>query len=299
MLGREITRYTNSAVKVTGVILVFLQCLYYGNGWASEDNQQDDYPQSRFSLGVAAGLARFDTNFKFTDKDSGLSVYVDGEGTLGLPEEESVPVIYGYYRFAKRHGIGFSAFKINRSSTLLQFDEDKDFHLGDITITAGAQAKITLADKSSFYFLSYNYTIFDDNRSYLFASFGLYGLDLKYTLDAEGQITVQGMPLVQDSFNREASVFAPLPLVGLTAWYYFTPKWAIGTKLSLVAGSYQEISGEVLDTSVRMKYMFNKHVGMTLGINYFNAQVTIDDTDIKTDVAYGFDGVGLGLDFSF
>jgi len=32
---------------------------------------------------------RFDTNFRFTDKGSGLSVFVDGEGTLGLPEKKA------------------------------------------------------------------------------------------------------------------------------------------------------------------------------------------------------------------
>ena len=53
-----------------------------------------------------------------------------------------------------------------------QFDEDRDFDLGDITVPVGAQAKITLTDNTAFYYLAYNYALFDDKRNSLFASFG-------------------------------------------------------------------------------------------------------------------------------
>ena len=273
--------------------------LYAKIGWASEDSKQTENDRTRFGLGVAAAFVRFDTNFKFTHKDSQRSVYVDGEGTLGLSEHQSVPVFYGLYRFSKRHAISFSYFQINRKATLLQIDESKDFSLGDLTITAGATAKVTLTDRTSFYFLGYNYTVFDDNRSYLFASLGIYGLDLTYKLDARGEIILQGDPVVQDSYSGEASVFAPLPMLGIDAWHFFTPKWALGTKISVVGGSYQNISALVLDTTIRAKYQFHKMIGVSLGITYFNAGMTIDDSDLKTEIAYGYDGIALGLDMRF
>jgi hypothetical protein len=270
--------------------------LYARIGWASEDNKQIENPRNRFGLGVGVGLLRFDTNYKFTDKGSGSSVFVDGEGSIGLEENNILPFLYGYYRFNKRHGIGFSYFQIKRESTLILINETKDFHLNDLTITAGVDAKVTLTDKSSFSYLSYNYSLFDDSRSFLFASFGLYGLDLKYILDARGEITLQGTPVAGDSYNNETSVFAPLPMFGIDAWYYFTPKWALGTKISLVGGSYQDVSALVLDTSVRAKYQFTKHIGFSFGITYFNSQTTIDDPELKTEVNYGYDGIALGLD---
>lgn len=288
-----------------GLILALLFFIYATIGSASEDikqdeeNKQSERLKNRFGLGVGVVRVRFDTNFKFTDKASGFSVFVDGEGTLGLPENETLPFLYGYYRFARRHAIGFSYFEIKRESTLLQVNESTDFHLGDLTITAGANAKVTLTDKSSFSYLSYNYTLFEDQRSFLFASFGLYGLDLTYRLDAEGEITLQGVPVFDERYSQEASVFAPLPLLGIDAWYFFTPKWALGTKISLVAGSYQDVSALVLDTTVRAKYQFTKNIGMSLGITYFNAEVTIDEPDLKTEVDYGYDGIALGLDVRF
>ena len=168
------------------LIFVLLFFLYAKIGCAHDDDSPTDYPRNRLGLGVGAGMVRFDTNFRFTDKDSGLSVFVDGEGTLGLPEKKGLPIFYGYYRFNKRHGIGFNYFRVKRVATLFKLNESKDFDLGDLTITAGANAEVTLTDKSHFFYLNYNYTLFDDNRSYLFASFGLYGLDLSYGLDARG-----------------------------------------------------------------------------------------------------------------
>ena len=287
------------ATMAQGFILMLLVSMYSKISYAHETIEQFEVQQDRFSFGVGVGLVRCDTNFRFTDKSSGISVFVDGEGTLGLPERESVPVFYSYYRFSKRHGISFSYFRVNREVTLLQVNESKDFPLGDLTIVAGASARVTLNDESSFYDLSYNYTIFNDNRSYLFASIGLFGLDLTYSLNASGEITLQGIPVFGRNYRREASVFAPLPVFGIDAWYFFTPKWALGTKVALVGGSYQDITALVLDTTVKAKYQFAKNVGFTFGITYFNAEVTVDEPDFKAEVDYGFDGVALGIDMRF
>lgn len=118
-------------------------------------------------------------------------------------------------------------------------------------------------------------------------------------MDASGQITLNGQPVAGNSYSAEASVFAPLPLFGLDAWFFFTEKWALGTKILIVGGSYQDVSALVLDTSVRMKYHFTKHVGLSFAINYFNAGIDIDASELKTEIDYGFDGAALGLDFNF
>jgi hypothetical protein len=295
----KMIRNTRANAKLICLVLAAMLGLPHANCWAGDAKYYDEYRGNRFSLGIGAGLVRFDTNFKFTEKDSGVSLFVDGEGTLGLPEEKGIPVIYGYYRFAKRHGIGWSYFRVRRQATLFQLNESKDFNLGDLTINAGANAKITLEDQSSFYNVSYNLTLKEDERNLIFASFGLYGLDLKYVLEANGEITLQGTPVVDDRYRQEASVFAPLPMFGIDAWFSITPRWALGTKISLVGGTYQDTSAGVLDTVIRSRYKINKHLSGYLGISYFNADVTIDEADQRTDVAYGLDGLYLGLGVNF
>lgn len=55
----------------------------------------------------------------------------------------------------------------------------------------------------------------------------------------------------------------------------------------------------VVDITVKAKYQFSKNVGFTLGITYFNAEVTVDEPDFKAEVDYGIDGVALGIDLRF
>ena len=50
---------------------------------------------------------------------------------------------------------------------------------------------------------------------------------------------------------------------------------------------------------IRGRYKFNRRVGGIVGLSYFNADVTIDKSDQKTEIAYGFDGFFLGLDLGF
>lgn len=303
MVNKVKTQLRNVGViskRVSGLALAlsFLACSNVS--WSGEDTGEwFEKPARPVTLGVGIGLVRFDTNFKFTEKSTGRSVFVDGEGTLGLNETDTFPVIYGVYRFTKRHGILFAGFQIKRESTLFQFDENRDLDLGDITVNAGAQARITLTDDTAFYYLAYNYTLFEDERNSLFASFGIYALDLSYGLNAEGEITVEGDPVVRSSYEVQAGVFAPLPIFGIDAWSYFTKRWALGTRISIVGGSYQDVSALIVDTSVRAKYQFNRWFGLTFGITYFMGNVDIDEPDLKTEVDYGYDGVALGLDFRF
>jgi hypothetical protein len=247
--------------------------------------------QRQFMLGLAAGYFIFDTNFNFVDQSSGRNLFVDGEGTLGLPETQLTPMIYGVYRPSRRHGFGFSYFGIRRETTLLAIDEN----LGDINVTGG----VFLSDRTRFLTLSYNLTIFEDDRAMIFASFGINAIDLRYQVVAEGDITVGGQLVRDGRYEEVVSQLAPLPMIGIDAWFAVTPKWAIGSKLSLVAGKYENISGAAFEALVRTRYSFNRRIGAVFGVNYFDAALNIDKEDVRTEVRYGFDGVFAGVDLSF
>lgn len=241
-----------------------------------------------FALGIGAAVVKFDTKFKVTDKQSGDSVFLDPEGNLDLPEISHVTTFYGAYRFNSRHGIGFSYFKINRESTLIDFDKNFD----SVRIVGNA----TIADKTSFYRLDYAYTLFNSASSKIQLDAGIYGLDLKLVFDAEGSITA-GDQTVTDSLHEEAEVFAPLPMIGVNIVYSFTPDWSMGTKVTLVGGSYEDVSATVLQTSVNARYRFTKHVGLLFGLAYFDASVEIEDDLEKTDITYGYNGAYIGAHF--
>lgn len=159
-------------------------------------------------------------------------------------------------------------------------------------------ANIDVSDKSRFYYLSYGYNLFRDDRSDITLVVGINGIDLRYVIDASGQITVGGTTKSSERL-LDANVFAPLPMLGLNFGFSFTPKWSLATKILIVGGSFDDVSASVLQTSVNALYTFNEHIGLLMGITYFNAAVTIDDETDKTDVGYGYDGAFIGMHFGF
>jgi hypothetical protein len=245
-----------------------------------------------FALGIGAAIVKFDTKLKFTDKTRSTfdSIFIDPEGTLGLPEASSVTTFYGVWNINPKHSIGFSYFSVNRESSLFNIDET----LEDIRIEGDAK----LTDATNFYRLNYGYTLFNDNRSKVKLHAGIYGLDLKYVFEAQGQITRDGVT-TSGLIKEEAKVFAPLPLIGLDLWYSFTPKWGINTKIAFVAGSYEDVSAGVLQTSINAQYRFTEHIGLAFGLAYFDADVVIEDDIDKKEIAYGYDGGFVGMHFIF
>ena len=237
-------------------------------------------------LGFGYAVVRFDTNVKFTDKATDSSVFIDTEGTLGLPEVDAVPVLYGNYQFTQKHGLGFSYFRVRRESSVISIDENLD----DVRITGD----VKFLDDTQFLNLFYSRVLFSDDRSSVQGLIGINSLDIRYVLEAEG--TIEGLDdELRDELREDTSILAPLPLVGLNLRYQFTPKWGINTKVSLVAGSYDETKAWVLSTSINSTYQINKNVGAVLGLSYFDADIVINEDDERTDINYGYDGLFIGV----
>ena len=276
----------------SNVILIILLSLFVLSA-ARADTEPDTtklVESNKFALGIGAAIVKFDAKIKFTDKESGDQIFLDPEGNLNLPEISHVATFYGAYSFNPRHGIGFSFFRVSRESVLIDFDET----VGDVTVLG----KATIADNTHFYRLSYAYTLFDNAHNKIKLDAGIYGLDLKYVFTADGQITIRGVTRTR-SIVEEANVFAPLPMIGLNFLTVFTPKWSLSTRVSFVAGEYQDVRAAVVQTSINTRYKFTDHVGLVFGLAYFDASINVEDEVDKTEIAYGYTGGYIGMHFMF
>lgn len=286
-------------IVVSSIRTIYLAALVMLGGAslanATEDGDVDTVYSNnigkRFSIGLAVGYETFNTNLKITDKPSGRDIFVDMEGTLGLPETDTIPILYGYYRPTPKHGFGFSYFHIRREGSIAAIDEN----FGDLNVTGN----VSMEDRTSFYYLSYNYTAYEDDRAFIFVSFGLYGLDLEYNLVADGTITDSNIPIASGQYEQNINILAPLPLLGIDAWFAVTPKLAIGAKASIVGGSYDDVSALVIQSKIRARYSLGERFALNMGLNFLDADITIDRSDRTSDVRYGFSGVTVGLDYRF
>ena len=245
----------------------------------------------KLSIGIAGGLMRFDTNFKFTDRETGRSAFLDSEGSMDLPEVKTIPLIYGFWRPSQKHGVGFASFSVRRDSDLIAIDRN----FGDLSVDGRA----SLQDDTRFYTLAYNYTLFQDSRAFLFASFGINAIDLKYDFDAFGVLSIDGDPVASGAYSESLEQFAPIPMIGLDALFAITDKWSFGARATFVAGEVSDVRALILESRIRAKYDFNDNVSLLIGLNYFDGDVTLNDTDRKTEINYGFEGLFLGIDIGF
>jgi hypothetical protein len=97
-------------------------------GMALQAAEQSTERKKDSGLGFGYAVVRFDTNVKFTDKATDRSVFIDTEGTLGLPETDAVPILYGSYKFSQKHGIGSSYF--DADIDINEKDERTDINYG-------------------------------------------------------------------------------------------------------------------------------------------------------------------------
>ncbi len=260
-------------------------------GTALQNDEANLYDDRRIALGIGIGIARFDTNVKVTDKQGGGSHYLDLEGNLDLPETSQLTTIYGGFKFNDRHRLLFAYFAINRHVSLV--DVDKNY--GDLIFV---NSNVDISDKTRFYNISYGYTMFRDDRSNIILVAGINGMDLRLLVEASGTITVGGTTK-SNAIVVDANVFAPLPLVGVNFGFNFTPKWKLAAKISLVGGTYEDVSARVLQTSLDTGYKLSKHAALLMGITYFNAAVIIEDEVDKTDISYSYIGAFVGMYFTF
>jgi hypothetical protein len=84
-------------------------------------------------------------------------------------------------------------------------------------------------------------------------------------------------------------------LFGLDFWYSFTPKWGINTQVTLVGGSYDDVSALVTTTDVKSQYRFSENFGAVFGISYFNGDIVVENSRERSDITYGYKGAFLGL----
>lgn len=275
-------------------VFVVLLLVLAGAGADEIDPQEKHWDSDldrRFALGIAAGLARFDTNIRIVDRNTGNSIYLDGEGSFGLPESKTVPVLYGAMRINQKHGLGFYWFTVHRSGTALAINQDYG--------RLGVNGTASFDDETSLGYVNYSYTLFDDNRTFIRALLGVYLLDLKLTLDAVGEVTLDGDPVQSGEYNETISQFAPLPLFGLDYWTRVTNKWYLGGKVAFITGSYDDVSALVVEAALRARWRMTDRTSLITGVNFMSADVDIKRTDTIREISYGFEGVYLGLDFSF
>ncbi len=246
---------------------------------------RDDPLGKRFLLGAGSFWARLDTQVRLDSSSGQTGTEIDFESTLGMDENDVLPLLLGYYRFAKKHRLAFAHFRLNREGEAVS----------GVRIRFGDQIFPANLPLSSYfdvdvYALSYAYSLIHDEKKELAFSIGLQFQDIETGIAG----TLGGV------ISEDADVIAPLPTFGGTFDYAFNEKWVFTSSLGVFAieldlGDDSEFVGEIGHLNAGVAHKAFKNVGLALQYNYFRVDVDVEDRDWMGFLKYEYRGPVLAV----
>ncbi len=251
---------------------------------------RDDPLGSRLAFGAGIFAPTLDTQIRRDSSTGLLGTVIDFETTLGMSDSERLPLLLGYYRFAKRHRLGFQYVRLDRNGDSV---DDAPIRFGDVIIPANFP--ISSFFDVDVYALNYSYSFIHDGRKELAFNLGLQLQDV--------EVGIAGN-IGPGFLVEEADVFAPLPTFGGSFDYAFNDEWIFTSMLGVFAieidlGDDSDLSGEIVQFNTGLVWKAFDNVGFALQYNYFNVDVDVDDSDWVGFLKYEYRGPVLAFAFYF
>lgn len=188
------------------------------------------------------------------DRTAGLvtiGTSLNWEQDLGGETSLTVPRIDGYYRFAPKHRVDFSWYKIERGGRIVT---QRGIDFGDASFPAGTPINSAFDTETTK--LTYTYSFYRRPEIETALSVGLHVTKLDMSIQSSLGI------------SEAETVTAPLPVFGFRLDYAVTPKWWVRTKYELFfLDSIDEFQGAYSDFTLGVEHRTFRHVGFGLGLN--------------------------------
>ena len=174
----------------------------------------------------------------------------------------TVPRIDGYYRFAPKHRVDFSWYKIDRGGTIFS---QRDIDFGNVFFPTGTSLESRLDTETTK--LSYTYSFYRTPEIETSISAGLHVTSTEASLQGSG-----------GALAESNSVTAPLPVFGFRLDYSFAPKWWLRTKYELFfLDSVDAYQGALSDFTFALEHRTFQHVGFGFGLNRSSLDIEVDE----------------------
>jgi len=198
----------------------------------------------------------------------------------------------------KRRYIDFGYVDIDRSGSKV-ISEDLDW--GDYTFLANGQVDARF--RTQFIYAAFRYDFLHEEKVRISGSAGLTFLRIMTSVAGLASYPDPNDPnvTITSDVNKEASVGAPVPMVGLNLDWALTRRLTVRTYNRFFKLNMSGFDGGLYEAGIRLNWYFAKHFGMGLG--YDRTALRIKNLDVGQEnnlrANYGFTGVGLYFNFAF
>jgi len=267
-------------LKVGLVALLFFSCAGTPLVWADDSER----PWKTFTIKLGGYVPLYDTNIRVEGTGGlGLGTEIDLENDLNLDEDLFSYRIDAQWRFFDRHRLNFSFFDLTRdATTLLGRDvtiDDKTFFLGT-TIASEWEHKVYVA--------SYTWSFLQTNKYEVGLNIGAHITRLKLQVKGLGPLGLTA---------KVEGITLPLPVVGLTGAYAFTPKLVLKPAAGVFYLKIDEWEGSLVNIDLDLEYNAWKYVGFGIGYNYFRINIDLEADKFHGSAEYEYHGFKFFLKF--
>ena len=249
---------------------------------ADEGNSADSVSYRGGSIRIGAfAIADISSRIYYGPSDLPIALSIDIQEDLGF-KDSLVAFRGGFsYRFSKRHAmtIGYYQFDLEGNRRL-----ERTLEIGGSEFEIGLDVASRYEEKTLK--IAYDFIFHDDDKVLLSISPGLHVSSLDFSIAALRNLPPSGP-------SEDASVTAPLPMLGGRIKYRLTPKWSMVLSSNVFLLSRGDQRGAITDSSFVFEYQTNSAFGFGVGLNRYTLDLDIDDGDKHWDVQSVYSGAYL------
>lgn len=279
------SRFLNSAMLVIAVTGVGAANLSRAQNYASYDAPAQQLLNETLQLDVGLFVLGTQTKASLNGQGTNNPEY-DFNQIFGTGYDTQRFRLDGIWRISNRNHLTFMYFTngVSRTKTL-----DRDIEWGDAVYNA--DAIVTSTTRLSVYELGYEFAFIKKQSFELAASIGVHYTKVTIGLDGTATVTPpNGPPMTVNGEAKNASVPAPLPVIGLRMGWAFTDHFMLDAQVQAFDLSYDQYSGHWTDAKVGVSYMFNKHVGLGIGYDDFSTHLGLNRSNFNGQLNLGYRG---------
>lgn len=245
-------------------------------------------------------VASVGTYLEATVLDAGLDAsfrsnpVVDFDKTFGKDDHKPRARVDLLWRITPAHRLTYVYFNADSTRTRAVAE---DVHWGDVTYRAGAA--VTAQTRLTVNRLAYEYAFLREPGFELAAIVGAYMTKFSAQLSGIGSIANGNGTTVQGQVSREASVNAPLPMLGLGASKTLGDNWLVEGQAKLLRLGVNDVRGTWSDIRVALTYMATRNLGLGVGYDRFNSDADVSKTAFNGHLGLGYSGAQVFLTAAF
>ena len=221
---------------------------------------------------------------------SGIGGIINLQDALGMQTTNQAMRLEASYKFNDKHKVAFSYHSLSNSNTAIN-NQPIEYN-GEI-IDAGSTINVHF--DTDIYKVNYIYSAYQTNKLNFSFRVGLHTTGVSTGLDTTVKINEEETSLT----NEAVSLTAPLPVLGIGLSYNIISNVSINYEIDYFFISYEDISGNMVDTMLALEYQYNRYLGLGIGINstnmFFKAKTKDTDFQLRNNVS----GILTYLTFSY